>query len=93
MSEGMKVAIVGEAGLLFGFRALGLKVFSPARPSMRRGTSWPVLEKEDYGLCFLHESYFGPLKEEREAHRKEVLSRRSWAFRITGRFRTTSRSG
>lgn len=66
MSEGMKVAIVGEAGLLFGFRALGLKVFSPASVDEARAVM-AVLEKGDYALCFLHESYFGPLQEEREA--------------------------
>jgi len=66
MSEGMKVAIVGEAGLLFGFRALGLKVFSPESVDEAREVM-AVLEKEGYGLCFLHENYYGPLKEEREA--------------------------
>jgi len=66
MSEGMKVAIVGQAGLCFGFRALGLKVFSPETIDEARAVM-ADLEKEDYALCFLHESYFGPLQEEREA--------------------------
>jgi vacuolar-type H+-ATPase subunit F/Vma7 len=66
MSEGMKVAIVGQAGLCFGFRALGLKVFSPETVDEARAVM-AGLEKEDYALCFLHESYFGPLQEEREA--------------------------
>ena len=70
MSEGMKVAIVGEAGLSFGFRALGLKVFSPETVDEARAVM-AVLEKEDYALCFLHESYFEPLKEEREAIAKK----------------------
>jgi vacuolar-type H+-ATPase subunit F/Vma7 len=66
MSDGMKVAIVGDAGLLFGFRALGIKVFSPAGLDEARAVL-ALLEKENYGLCLLHESFFGPLKEEREA--------------------------
>jgi vacuolar-type H+-ATPase subunit F/Vma7 len=65
MSDGMKVAIVGDAGLLFGFRALGVKVFSPANLDEARAVL-ALLEKENYGLCLLHESFFGPLKEERE---------------------------
>lgn len=66
MSEGMKVAIVGEEGLTFGFRALGLKVFSPETVDEARAVM-AILEKEDYALCFLHVRYFEPLKEELEA--------------------------
>ena len=66
MSDGMKVAIVGDAGLLFGFRALGLKVFSPASLDEARAVL-ALLEREHYGLCLLHERFFAPLKEEREA--------------------------
>jgi vacuolar-type H+-ATPase subunit F/Vma7 len=66
MSDGMKVAIVGDAGLLFGFKALGFKVFSPANLDEARAVL-ALLEKEHFGLCLLHESFFGPLKEEREA--------------------------
>jgi vacuolar-type H+-ATPase subunit F/Vma7 len=50
MSEGMKVAIVGQAGLCFGFRALGLKVFSPETIDEARAVM-ADLEKEDYALC------------------------------------------
>jgi vacuolar-type H+-ATPase subunit F/Vma7 len=66
MSDGMKVAIVGDAGLLFGFRALGIKVFSPAGLDEARAVL-ALLEKERYGLCLLHERFFAPLKEELEA--------------------------
>jgi vacuolar-type H+-ATPase subunit F/Vma7 len=66
MSEGMKIAIVGDAGLLAGFRALGIKVFSPASLDEARAVLG-ILEKENIGLCLLHERFFGPLKEEREA--------------------------
>src|SRR5512140_3508814 len=66
MSDGMKVAIVGDAGLLFGFRALGLEVFSPASLDEARAVL-ALLEKEHYGLCLLHKRFLAPLKEEREA--------------------------
>jgi len=66
MSEGMKIAVVGDAGLLFGFRALGIEVFSPASLDEARDVL-ARLEKEGFGLCLLHERFFGPLKDEREA--------------------------
>jgi vacuolar-type H+-ATPase subunit F/Vma7 len=66
MSEAMKVAIVGDAGPLFGFRALGVEVFAPADVDEARAVL-ERLEREGYGLCLLHERFFGPLKEEREA--------------------------
>ncbi len=72
MSEGMKAAIIGQAGLCFGFKALGLDVFSPETIDEARRIM-AVIEKEDYALCFLHESYFEPLKEEREAIGKKFL--------------------
>lgn len=65
-----KVAIVGEADIVFAFRALGVKVFSPqsleeARKIMK------ILEKENFALVFLHESFFELLEEEREALREK----------------------
>lgn len=66
MSEAMKAAIVGDAGPLCGFRALGFDVFSPGSVDEAR----EVLERladEGYALCFLHERFFGPLAAEREA--------------------------
>ena len=65
MSDGMKMAIVGDAGLLFGFRALGIEVFSPATLDEAREVL-ARLEAESFGLCLLHERFFGPLKEERD---------------------------
>jgi vacuolar-type H+-ATPase subunit F/Vma7 len=66
MSSGMKLAIVGDAGLCFGFRALGVRVFSPANLDEARDVL-ARLEKENFGLCLLHDSFFEPLREEREA--------------------------
>jgi len=66
MSERMKIAIVGDAPLLFGFRALGIRVFAAADVAEARA-ALAAVEKEGTGLCLLHERFFGPLKEEREA--------------------------
>ena len=71
MSDGTKVAIVGDAGLLFGFRTLGIEVFSPANLDEARAVL-ALLDKGNYGLCLLHESFFGPLKEEREALGRKI---------------------
>lgn len=61
-----KVAIVGDFDLLLPFKALGWKVFSAKnREEAKRALG--IIEKEKYALCFLHESFLEPLREEREA--------------------------
>ncbi len=60
-----KVAIIGDADLVFAFRALGIKVFSPknmdeARSAMER------IEEEEFALCFLQEDIMEGLEKERE---------------------------
>ena len=60
-----RVAIVGESDLVFGFKALGIRVFSPknleeAREILER------IDKENFALCFLHESFFEEMEVERE---------------------------
>jgi vacuolar-type H+-ATPase subunit F/Vma7 len=63
-----KVAVVGEADIIFALRALGVKVFSPMNLEEAR-KAIETIEKENYALCFLHESFLEPLKEEIEALR------------------------
>ena len=65
-----KVAVVGEADIVFGLRALGIKVFSPKSLEDARGVM-ESLARENFALCFLHESYLEPLQEEREALREK----------------------
>jgi len=65
-----KVAIVGEADIVFAFRALGVKVFSPQSLEEARKIM-EILEKENFALVFLHESFFELLEGEREALRKK----------------------
>ena len=64
------VAIIGDADLIFPLRALGLKVYSPRDVEEAREVL-KGLEKEEIGLCFLHERFFQPLAKEREALEKK----------------------
>jgi len=65
-----KVAVVGEADIIFALRALGMKVFSPKNLEEAKRVM-ETLEKENFALCFLHEKFLEPLKEEREALREK----------------------
>lgn len=65
-----KVAVVGEADIVFPLRALGMKVFSP-RSLEEAKQVLKTLGEENYALCFLHESLFESLKKEREALREK----------------------
>jgi vacuolar-type H+-ATPase subunit F/Vma7 len=65
-----KVAVVGDAELVFAFRALGIKVFSPQTAEEARDII-ENLKKENFAVCFIHESLFEALKQEREALREE----------------------
>ncbi len=61
-----KMAIIGESDLVFAFRSLGIKVFSPRNMDEARR----ILERidgENFALCFLHESFYEGLEVEREA--------------------------
>ncbi len=60
-----KVAIVGESDLVFPFRALGVRIFSPKSVDEAREILAEI-ERENFALCFLHESLFEALTEERE---------------------------
>ena len=59
------MAIIGDAALVFPFRALGVKTYSPRDVDEARSIL-EGLEKQNVALCFLHMRYFTALKEERE---------------------------
>ncbi len=59
-----KIAVIGDAELVFPLRALGIRVFSPADVEGAR-QALLSLEDEEIALCFLHERYFEPLTKER----------------------------
>lgn len=65
-----KVAMVGDAELVFAFRALGIKVFSPQAIEEARDIL-ETLKQENFAVCFLHERFFEALKQEREALREK----------------------
>jgi vacuolar-type H+-ATPase subunit F/Vma7 len=65
-----KVAVIGDKDLIFPLRALGIKVYSPITAEEARRILMN-LEAEGVALCFLHESYFEALREEREALEKK----------------------
>ena len=65
-----RVAIIGERDLVFPLKVLGLRVFSPKDIDEARHVM-SSLEEEGIALCLIHESYFEPLRSEREALRKK----------------------
>lgn len=65
-----KVAVIGDSDLILPLKALGIKAFTPNNVA-EAGRILESLEKENITLCFLHESFFEPLKEKREALRKK----------------------
>jgi vacuolar-type H+-ATPase subunit F/Vma7 len=69
MSDFDKVAIVGEADLVFALRALGVHIFSPkdvedARKIMAK------IEKEKFALCFVHQRWLQVFKGEKKDSRR-----------------------
>jgi vacuolar-type H+-ATPase subunit F/Vma7 len=70
--EQKNVAVIGEKDMVFAFRALGFKTYSPRHLDEAREIL-NGLEKDNIALCFLHQSYFQPLQEEREALGKKFV--------------------
>jgi vacuolar-type H+-ATPase subunit F/Vma7 len=68
----VNVAVIGEKDMVFAFRVLGLKTYSPRHVDEAREILIG-LERENVALCFLHESYFETLQEERETLGKKIL--------------------
>jgi vacuolar-type H+-ATPase subunit F/Vma7 len=66
-----KVAVVGDADIVFPLRAMGMKVFSPKSLEEAREIM-ETLELENIALCFLQENLFEPLKKEREVLRGKL---------------------
>jgi vacuolar-type H+-ATPase subunit F/Vma7 len=61
-----QVAVIGDQDLVYPLRTLGIRIFAPRNLEEARKIL-EELEQEDIALCFLHQSYFEPLREEREA--------------------------
>ena len=57
-----KVAVIGEKDMVFAFKALGFKTYSPRDLDEARDIL-NSLERDNVALCFLHQSYFKTLQE------------------------------
>ena len=66
------VAVIGEDDLVFAFKTLGIKAYSPRNLDEAREIL-NGLEQENVVLCFMHQSFFEPLQEEREALGKKFV--------------------
>ncbi|MFQ5720995.1 MAG: V-type ATP synthase subunit F [Candidatus Aminicenantales bacterium] len=65
-----KVAIIGTFDLIFPFKAMGIKTFSPQNLEEAKRLMKKIKE-EKYGFCLLDENLFQLLKEELEDLSKE----------------------
>jgi vacuolar-type H+-ATPase subunit F/Vma7 len=65
-----RVAIIGDCDLVIPLKVLGFKIYVPKDIDEARRVL-ESLEEENIALCLLHENYFAPLSEEREALRKK----------------------
>jgi vacuolar-type H+-ATPase subunit F/Vma7 len=65
-----RVAVIGDRDLVFPLKVMGIRVFSPKDIDEARRVL-VSLEEEGIALCLMHESYFTPLSDEREALRKK----------------------
>jgi len=73
MSESFeKIAVIGEGDMVYAFRALGIEAYAPRDVDEARRIL-EGLEKEKIALCFLHQSFLDPLREEREALERKFI--------------------
>jgi vacuolar-type H+-ATPase subunit F/Vma7 len=67
-----RVAAVGPQDAVFALKVLGIKAYSPRNLDEARDILYG-LEKDNIALCFLHQSFFEALQEEREALGKKFV--------------------
>lgn len=67
-----KIAIIGEPDMVYAFRVLGIEAYGPRDVGEARRIL-ESLEEKKIALCFLHQSFLDPLREEREALEKKVV--------------------
>jgi vacuolar-type H+-ATPase subunit F/Vma7 len=70
MSRFGGMAVIGNADLIFGFKALGVRTFSPQNAEEAKAFLAEIV-KENYALCLVHQDWLGAVEEER----KEARSR------------------
>lgn len=70
MSEFSRVALVGDADCVYGFRVLGVRTFSPGDAGEARKIAAEIL-KGGFALCLVDQRWLAVFKEEEvEADRK-----------------------
>jgi len=60
-----KIAIIGDADIVYAFQAMGIQVYSPVDIHETRKIV-RFLEKEEISLCFVQEGLLENLEDERE---------------------------
>ncbi len=67
MFEGFgRIAVIGGGDMVYALRVLGIEAYAPRDVDEAREIL-KGLEEEKIALCFLYQSFLGPLREEREA--------------------------
>jgi vacuolar-type H+-ATPase subunit F/Vma7 len=67
-----RMAVIGEGDMVYALRVLGIEVYAP-RDTDEARRILENLEKEKIALCFLHQSFLDPLREERESLEKKFV--------------------
>lgn len=65
MSSFDRMAVIGDADLVFGFRALGIRTFSP-REAAEAKSILAGIAKGNCALCLVHQKWLDIWREERE---------------------------
>jgi len=60
-----RIAVVGDSDFMLAFKALGIKVYLPKNIQHAKEIITNI-GNENIALCFLHQSFFEPLRPERE---------------------------
>lgn len=63
-----KIAVLGDKDSIYGFAALGLKIF-PCEESKEAFHKLKQLVKENYGIIYMTEAFYSELGEELEEYR------------------------
>jgi len=63
MSDFSRIAVIGEADLVFGFRALGIRTFSPAGADDAEKIASMII-RGDFALCLVDDRWLAEFKEE-----------------------------
>ena len=72
MSRFDRMAIVGDADLVFGFRALGIRTFSPRNADEARSVLSGIAQG-DWALCLVHQKWLDVWRDQKEEMGKRLF--------------------